>query len=261
MWARKLFVFTTFPLLAGCLFSRDVVTLPTEDALVRDQLVIHTDFVLPRHHRLVDELVARRGDVVEQLRLPVSDEPIHVYLFDSSERFQSFMSRSHPDFPDRRAFFVEGDTQLDIYAYWGDRVAEDLRHEVTHGYLHTMVPHLPLWVDEGLAEYFEVPRGQQGLNPPHLEMLLRAAREQRWKPDMQRLEQLTSPSDMTQQDYAESWAWVHFILSNGQRSDLFRSYLARIRMTGAAPPLSQVLSTHDPQVSNMLLPYLQSLPQ
>ncbi len=103
------------------------------------------------------------------------------------------MSRYHPEFPDRRAFFVEGDTQLDIYAYWGDRVAEDLRHEVTHGYLHTMVPHLPLWVDEGLAEYFEVPRGQQGLNPPHRDMLLQAAREQRWRPDMQRLEQLTIP--------------------------------------------------------------------
>ena len=162
MRAWKLLLFTTLPLWVGCVFSRDVVTLPADDALVRDQLVIHSDFALPRHHRLVEDLVARRGDVVEQLRLPASDEPIHVYLFDSSERFRRFMTRHHPEFPDRRAFFVEGDTELNIYAYWGDRVAEDLRHEVTHGYLHTMVPHLPLWLDEGLAEYFEVPRGRAG---------------------------------------------------------------------------------------------------
>jgi hypothetical protein len=93
-------------------------------------------------------------------------------------------------------------------------------------------------------------------------MLIQAAREQRWRPDMQRLEQLTLPNDMTQQDYAEAWAWVHFLLtSTPQRSDLFRSYLARIRMTGAAPPLSQVLSTDDPQSPSMLLQYLQSLPK
>ncbi len=45
-----------------------------------------------------------------------------------------------PSFPARRAFFVETDTRLAVYAYWGDRIAEDLRHEVAHGYLHACVP-------------------------------------------------------------------------------------------------------------------------
>ena len=183
MRAWKLLICLAVPLLAGCLFTRRIVTLPASDALVRDQLVIHSDFRLPRHHRLVDELVARRNDVVERLRLPVSDEPIHVYLFDTSERFQAFVAQHHPDFPDRRAFFLESDTRLDVYAYWGDRVAEDLRHEVTHGYLHTMVPHLPLWLDEGLAEYFEVPRSQGGLHAPHRTMLVQAVHARNWQPD------------------------------------------------------------------------------
>jgi hypothetical protein len=260
MRAGKLLICGAVPLLAGCLFTREVVTLPADDALVCDQLVIHSDFHLPRRHRLVEELVARRNDVVERLRLPVSDEPIHVYLFDTSERFQGFMSRHYPDFPDRRAFFVESDTQLDVYAYWGDRVAEDLRHEVTHGYLHTMVPHLPLWIDEGLAEYFEVPRGQRGLNPPHLAMLLQAVPQPQWSPDLRRLEQLAMPGDMTQRDYAEAWAWVHFLLdSTPQRGELLRNHLARIRMTGAAPQLSQVLSTAEPQAPQRLIEHLQTL--
>ena len=91
---------------AGCLASREVVRLPVEDSLVRDQLVIFSDFHLPKHHRLVEELVARRHDVVEQLRLPVSDEPIHVYLFDTPERFQAFMARQYPQFPHCRTHAV-----------------------------------------------------------------------------------------------------------------------------------------------------------
>ena len=120
-------------------------------------------------------------------------------LFDTAQRYQTFMDQEFPRFPHRRAFFVESDTRLTIYAYWGDRVAEDLRHEVTHGYLHTMVAHLPLWMDEGLAEYFEVPRGHRGLNRDHLELLISAIQQQRWAPNMARLEQLQFPADMTQE--------------------------------------------------------------
>ncbi|NLX53522.1 MAG: hypothetical protein GXY58_00220 [Planctomycetaceae bacterium] len=260
MRAWKLLICLAVPLLAGCLFTRKVVTLPASNALVRDQLVIHSDFRLPRHHRLVDELVARRNDVVERLRLPVSDEPIHVYLFDTPERFQAFVAQHHPDFPDRRAFFLESDTRLDVYAYWGDRVAEDLRHEVTHGYLHTMVPHLPLWLDEGLAEYFEVPRSEGGLNAPHRTMLVQAVHERNWQPDLPRLERLTAPFEMTQQDYAESWAWVHLLLdSTPQRRELLQNHLARIRMTGTALPLSQVLLAAEPQAAQHLIAHLQAL--
>ena len=73
-----------------------------------------------------------------------------------------YLTRNFPSVPSRRAFFLETDTRLAVYAHWSDRVAEDLRHEVAHGYLHSVVPGLPLWLDEGLAEYFEVPRGQNG---------------------------------------------------------------------------------------------------
>lgn len=261
MRAWKLFfAVVACPLFAGCLLSRTAVTLPQTDLLVRDQLVIHCDFNLPQRHRLVEELVARRGDVIEDLQLPVSDEPINVYLFESPERLRQYISQEHPEFPHRRAFFVEGDTRLDVYAYWGDRMAEDLRHEVTHGYLHTMVPHLPLWLDEGLAEFYEVPRGQGGVNPPHVNLLLRADSEKAWQPDLPRLELVTQPADMTQQHYAESWAWIHFLLTTTpERRQRLRAHLSRIRMTGTAPPLSQVLVATEPQCAMMLCEHLHAM--
>lgn len=260
MRAWKLVLFLVVASAAGCLFgNRQVVLLPSHDSLVRDQLVIHSNFSLPRHHRLIDELVARRDDVVDRLRLPVSDEPIHVYLFESPDRFRQFMAQHYPEFPDRRAFFVESDTWLTVYAFWGDHIAEDLQHEVVHGYLHTMVPHLPLWIDEGLAEYFEVPRGEGGVNRPHLRLLM-ANDDTPWSPDITSLERLQMPGEMTQREYAESWAWMHFLLdSTAQRRDLLRNYLARLRMTGEAPPLSEVLRSVDPMAGEQLLAHLRSL--
>ncbi len=244
----------------GCMATREIVTLPTDDSLVRDQLVIYSDFDLPRHHRLVEDLVARRHDVADRLQLPVSDEPIHIYLFDSADRYHRFMSREYPAFPYRRAFFVESDTRLTVYAYWGDRVAEDLRHEVTHGYLHTMVPGLPLWLDEGLAEYFEVPRGTRGINTAHVELLLQAIGQRAWAPDLARLEAIHDPSEMTQEHYAEAWAWVHWMLETAPpRLNLLREHLATTRTAGTAPPLSLPLHQAEPLSHHALTEHLLAL--
>ena len=90
--------------------------------------------------------------------------------------------------PDRRAFFVSDFDRLNVYAWWGDNVGDDLRHEVTHGYLHSTLQEIPLWLDEGIAEYFEVPRGDGGVNRAHVELLAMRLREGTWRPDPGRLE-------------------------------------------------------------------------
>ena len=86
--------------------------LPTGHTVRLEQLQIHSDAAVPTQHRLFQDLTAQRGELVEKLALPTSDEPIHVYLFGTSERFGEFMARDYPDLPSRRAFFVEADTRL-----------------------------------------------------------------------------------------------------------------------------------------------------
>lgn len=238
--------------------------LPSRHHLVLDQLVIFSDSALPQHHRLLEELRTQRTLLSTKLSLPVSDEPIHVYLFPTAERLESYLHAHYPTLPDRRAFFVESDTRLTVYAYCGDRVAEDLRHEVAHGYLHAVVPGLPLWLDEGLAEYFEVPRGLSGLNRPHLDQLT-GLNEPAWIPNLERLEALSGTGQMTQADYAESWAWVHFLLeSSPERQDLLRRYLHSLGKPQQREPLSHALRRMDPQYAQRLLEHLalqrQALP-
>jgi hypothetical protein len=213
--------------------------LPDRTELLAGQLVIHADFPLAGQHRLVRELESLRTDVSQRLGLPISDEPIHLYLFETPERFEAFVARQFPTFPSRRAFFVVTDTSLSVFAAWQDRVAEDLRHETTHGYVHAVVPAVPLWLDEGIAEYFEVPRSDQGLHAAHVAHLAGRLIEGTWQPDMAKLESLASAGELSQDHYAEAWAWVHWLLdTTPERRVLLEDYLADLRRDPATPPLS-----------------------
>ena len=236
--------------------------LPTAQSVTRGQLVVHSDFHLPKKHRLLDELVARREDLSNLLNLPLSDEPIDVFLFEDKDHFQTFMIHSHPEFPNRRAFFVKSDTNLRVYAFWGARVGEDLRHEVTHGYLHSVVPNIPLWLDEGLAEYFEVPRGKGGVNGPHVYQLANRLRSGEWKPDLARLESLVVANKLTQMDYAESWLWVHFLLSgDDETKSIIQRQLGELRVTGKAGSTLALIKAEVPDYETQLLLHLKFLAQ
>lgn len=236
--------------------------LPDRHDVKLDQLVIHSNFELPNEHRLLQELNAQRAAVSSTLALPISDEPIHVFLFADAERFNEFIQHRFPSFPSRRAFFVETDTQLAVYAHWGDRVAEDLRHEVCHGYLHAVVQNLPLWLDEGLAEFFEVPRRNQGINPAHIDELAALRRQGRWQPHLARLEAIKTPAEMSQVEYAEAWLWVHWLLrTEPRRRQVLQSYLAGLRRDEPAPPFSVFLRELGGNPEMMLVEHLVALEQ
>lgn len=246
-------------MLVGCATVRRAPELPEQMQVAREQLIVYSDFKLPTRHRLVEELLALRGDVARLLDVPVSDEPIHVYLFEDAAKYQQYIDKHYPDLPYRRAFFVESDTRLTVYAHWGDQIAEDLRHEVTHGYLHAVIPNMPLWLDEGLAEYFETPRGWNGLHVSHVELLDSRAKSG-WRPDLTSLEKKTTIEQMTQQDYAEAWLWVHVLLrTTREKRLLLQNHLAIYRERAQAPPLSEALLAVEPTATDAALTHLQRL--
>ena len=213
--------------------------LPSRSEIVAGQLVIHTDFPLAEQHRIVRELESLRADVSQQLGLPISDEPVHLYLFENKERYDAFAARQFPGFPSRRAFFVETDTTLSVFAVWQDRIAEDLRHETTHGYVHAVVPTIPLWLDEGVAEFFELPRSEQGVHAAHVAHLSGRLLEGTWRPDIDRMEALASAGELSQDHYAEAWCWTHWLLNTTpQRRRLLQDYLTDVRRDVKTAPLS-----------------------
>jgi hypothetical protein len=247
-------------IIGGCRSIPRQAVLPSKYQLQADQLLVNSDFVLSPDHRLMRELTAERNDICQTLGLPPGNEPIEVYLFRDAESYGQFLLKHFPGVPSRRAFFLETDTRLTVYAHWSDRVGEDLRHEVAHGYLHAVAPGLPLWLDEGIAEYFEMPRGMDGLNGPHIDLLSDMMQHDGWSPDLERLEQLTDAAAMDQRHYAEAWAWVYFLLHSDPKSkQLLTKYLADVRAKGRVEPLSARLATQYAEPAHTLAEYMTSL--
>jgi len=195
------------------------------------QFVFLSDFEVQKNLPIFRELANLREQVYKELELPGSNARVQVFLFEDKERYERFMKLKYPDLPNRRAFFVAqprhlgGGEDLLVYTYWGERIQQDLRHELTHALLHCVLKDVPLWLDEGLAEFFEVPPGWNGVNFQHVEQL-----RGKTKFDLDRLEQLSDVQQMNPAEYREAWAWTHLLLrSTPQARQALTSYLQELR--------------------------------
>ena len=100
-----------------------------------------------------------------------------------------------------------------VYTYSSPRLEEDLRHEATHALLRGSYGDLPLWLDEGLAEYFETDLAEPGAEHDRIDHFADDL-SSGWSPSLPRLEALTDIRQMTPRDYREAWAWVHLLLNS-----------------------------------------------
>jgi hypothetical protein len=229
-----------------------VVTKPCKHSLRIAPYVFLADFELKRDLPLFTELAGLRDQVYKELELPTAETPVYVYLFDDRERYDAYMHANFPQLPNRRAFFIAnprvGGEDLLVFTSWGDRdrVRQDLRHELTHALLHSVLKDVPIWLDEGLAEYFELAPDREGVNETHL-AYLRHSRTEPFKPDLARVEGLKKVEQMTPAEYREAWAWVHLMLrGRPEAKPVLLAYLQQLRSNPTPgvlrPRLAQVLA-------------------
>jgi hypothetical protein len=229
--------------------------------LTQGPLVIHADFALWPNDQIIAELAAEQALISERLGIAPGDAQIHVHLFADEAAYRRVVAAKFPEFSNRRAIFAETGGQLAVYAHWNERVAEDLRHEVAHGYLHAAVPSLPIWLDEGLAEYFEVGDCGRGLHADHIALLRSEYSAGRWRPDLARLEGTYSAAGMRQIDYAEAWLWVHYMLDSSDASrEILKRRLAELRLAANTASLSAELRRESPNLEVAILRHLDALP-
>ncbi len=191
-------------------------------------------FPLKECEPLLVELPELQRELTRTLGIPPAKKRIGIYLFSNAAQHQAYIEQHFPHVPYRRALFVKEGDQAGVYAYRHAELDIDLRHECTHALLHGVLPVVPLWLDEGLAEYFEVPASQRAFDHPHFESL-------RWNMrlgmvrSIESLENRTDLAEMGAYDYRYSWAWVHFMLHGPKPAHrVLVTYLANLQQ--GAPP-------------------------
>jgi len=204
--------------------------------------IIHADFEPRGYQPLFQELVGLRDEVAHQLSIPPCEEQIDVYLFSSKPVYENYMGKYFPGVSPRRAMFIKSNSPGNVFAYASRDIAVDLRHETTHALLHATLPVVPLWLDEGLAEYFEIPSAQRANDNPYSGT---TRRELAWKrpTPLPQLERLASLQEMGSDEYRQAWSWVHFMLHGPEPARrALQEYLESIRRHEPPMPLSQSLA-------------------
>lgn len=231
-----------------------VPTLPGRFATRRGSYVFYHDVPWPCSDALLSNLEALPDELSQALALPLGQTClIQVFLFDSQERYERYIKARYPHLPTRRAYFLQeprpgGRDDLKVLTWLGDHLYTDLRHELTHAWLHSVLKEVPLWLDEGLASCFEWPASQRGIHPHHLEYL----RRQGVHSDLSRLERLERVEEMEKPEYREAWAWTHFLLYGPPPArQVLREYMQHLRTTSRPGPLWPRLQQHfaDPQAA------------
>lgn len=212
------------------------------------QFVIHADFPLAPHYDLLNSLPLLQAQLVEMLGIQPSHEVIYVFLFNRRSTYQAYLREYFPEAPSRKALFIKARGPGMVFAYRGEDFETDLRHECAHALLNAALPMVPLWLDEGLAEYFEVPARLRQRGSPHHRSVAWAARLGR-VPRIEELEGMANLDQMGRTQYRHAWAWTHFMLHGPPeaREELVR-YLADIQALTPPGRLSRRLRHRIPDL-------------
>ena len=190
-------------------------------------VVVQANFPLTEIASILGEIEQLQHDLTHYIGVPAPREKIELCLFRDEASYIAFLREFFPRAPrDRRALYVKLDGKPGVLLVQKTRDFEvDIRHEMTHAILHASIPKVPIWLDEGLAKYFELPAHERATGHPYLSSV-------RWNarlgmvPSLERLGRMVDINDMGAREYRDSWAWVHFLIHRSPEThQLLAAYL------------------------------------
>ncbi|MDR1963018.1 MAG: hypothetical protein LBQ50_04510 [Planctomycetaceae bacterium] len=190
-------------------------------------VVVQANFPLTEIKPILEEIRQLQIDLNLYMGIPAPKEKIELCLFRDEKTYLKFLQEVFPKAPrDRRALYIKIDDKPGtLLVQKTDEFEIDLRHEMTHAIIHASILTVPIWLDEGLAKYFEVPIKDRAEKNPYMKQI-------RWNtkfgavPSLNRLEKLEHIGQMGDREYRDSWAWVHFLIHHSPQSHrLIAGYL------------------------------------
>ncbi|MBX3751286.1 MAG: DUF1570 domain-containing protein [Opitutaceae bacterium] len=198
-----------------------------------------------RTHQILQDLVDFRSTLLRFMKLPPGFEPrCTVVVFGDAREFEAYKPLFNGKPKDVAGFFTGG-TDMVMIALSPGRDEESVRRLVYHEYMHQLLfsrgISLPLWLNEGLAEYFSTFAVKKN------RVLLGRAIEGHvaflnWAKPMPLPELFAVQEGSADYNegirqgifYAESWALVHYLMSgrNSEYPKALNKYLQVLMVHG-----------------------------
>ncbi|MDR0703411.1 MAG: DUF1570 domain-containing protein [Planctomycetaceae bacterium] len=213
-------------------------------------VVVQANFPLTEIKSILEEIKQLQIDLNLYMGIPAPKEKIELCLFRDEKTYMKFLQEVFPKAPrDRRALYIKIDDKPGtLLVQKTDEFEIDLRHEMTHAIIHTSIATVPIWLDEGLAKYFEVPIKDRAEKNPYMKQI-------RWNtklgavPSLSRLEKLEHIGQMGDREYRDSWAWVHFLIHHSPQSHRLLAGYLQLLSTLPAENAKNQNSTQIPSIS------------
>lgn len=217
------------------------------------QFYFHSMSEIGDVHSIAEELKRLRDWLEILTGQPSGNEPIHIAVLKNQADFEEYIHYYFPNAPRRRALFIKDRGPGMVFTFEHEDWLIDLRHECTHAILHQHHSKIPVWLDEGIAEYAEridwaarsrplyhttgsqnsmrVHRGNAFPREPNEEnelALIEVAK-------LPQLEELEHNAHLTANEYLLARGWVTYLIEASESTRaVLQSYLLDIA-NGVAP--------------------------
>jgi tetratricopeptide (TPR) repeat protein len=197
-----------------------------------------------------------------RVSLPV---PLQIVAFQSREEFRQYSPQWKGKAVELSGFYQGSDDRnfIGIDMSSPDPYGTAL-HEYAHLLLRASFPVMPLWFDEGFAEYFATMQvqGKQVQYGAPATQYLPLLTNGTWMPltalfSVERNSDVYNENDKRSMFYAESWLAVHYLLSSGRLVDGFKYlHLTQIQHVPVPDAVKQAFGVDVPTFEKTLHEYL-----
>lgn len=232
-------------LFCGALVASSLSTIAAEkwQKVVAPQFTLYSSAKSSETLRMAAEFQQFIGALGEIVRVDARTlPPLTIVIFDREKEFRPFRPTKPNGKPWDVAGFFSRQDGWSVFGLAGTGLDDDLRRTVFHEGVHWFLSGFdlpnPPWMEEGLAEVFStfaVEKGRRKWGQPIAEhvLVLRGTKPMPLERllAVSRTDPLFNESQRTGLFYAESWAFVHYLLfgEHNQSRTLFNEYLKAFR--------------------------------
>ena len=211
------------------------------------QYLFVTDHPFHDAAAIAESLDRLAGRLRSELGVNPPRELVRFYLFQNRSCFETFVlhympTLSREDTSSRHGLFLLRNDTPHVFALVSGDLRKTLGHEFVHVTLNAFIPGIPIWLDEGLATFYEMEHS--AVLHSQLFPMLKSKVRGGWRPDLRRLQGIRNMQQMGPLEYAEAWSWVHFLMSGpAEGRGLLQDYIAELRVDPQAMSLPDRFAT------------------